>query len=205
MRWNLPHPLICLKMNPSSELLEQCQTDNRKAHYELYRMCFSYLLSVCSRYYINADDRMSSLNMIFFKVIKNINQFRNKNSLVPFELWIRRIAINYIIDEFRKDRKYKKYIELQDVSVNDDLHPFDNSQADIEANEEIIEAIEMLPHMSRAVFNLYFIDGYKHDEIAGLLGISSGTSKVHLHRARKRLQEILESKKKTMSFKTILS
>jgi RNA polymerase sigma-70 factor (ECF subfamily) len=67
-----------------------------------------------------------------------------------------------------------------------------------------MKAIENLPAMSRTVFNLYAIDGYKHEEIAGMLGISSGTSKAHLFRARKKLQEMLSELKKKAITKTVV-
>ena len=71
--------------------------------------------------------------------------------------------------------------------------------------EELQHAISQLPPMSRAVFNLYAIDGYKHEEIAQLLGISSGTSKSHLFRAKKKLRELLtEFKKKTNWNKSLI-
>ncbi len=65
--------------------------------------------------------------------------------------------------------------------------------------EQIVEAVEKLPEMNRAVFNLYVIDGYKHEEIGKLLGISSSTSKVHLHRAKKTLRTLIDDVRKNDS------
>ncbi len=62
--------------------------------------------------------------------------------------------------------------------------------------EKIIEAVDQLPEMNKAVFNLYVIDGYKHEEIGKLLGISSSTSKVHLHRAKKALRTLIDEIRK---------
>ena len=86
-------------MKPSKELLERCRKDDRKAHYDLYRECFQSLYAICRRYYINKDDCMAALNMVFYKMVKNISTYIPKSKDVPFELWARRIAINYIIDE----------------------------------------------------------------------------------------------------------
>jgi len=140
---------------------------------------------------------MSALNMVFFKVIKNIASYLEKSKNVPFELWTRRIAINYIIDEFRKNSNYKKLIEPAEVSVYENHLLIEDEFENTIEKELIIEAVEKLPEMNRAVFNLYVIDGYKHEEIGKLLGISSSTSKVHLHRAKKTLREFINEVRKS--------
>ena len=138
---------------------------------------------------------------------KNISGYLKKSEQVPFELWIRRIAINHIVDEFRKNKKYLKSLDYRELHETEELHPVIQSSAfNSEQLEEILDAIKQLPEMNRAVFNLFVIDGYKHDEIAVMLRISTGTSKTHLHRAKKRLRELLENewKKKPMMYNTVL-
>ncbi len=185
-------------MNPPLELLEKCRDDNRKAHYELYHMCFGFILSVCSRYYINKDDRMAQLNMVFFKMITNMNNYLKKKDTIPFDLWVRKVTVNSIIDEFRKNKKYKENIDLQDAQT--EYHYYSDDPINLKISEEAISrAIEKLPEMNRTVFNLYVIDGYKHEEIANLLGISANTSKVHLHRAKNKLKEVLKDVNKSES------
>lgn len=191
------HPLC--KMNPSEELLNKCRGDNRKAHYELYKMCFSFIVAVCSRYYVNSEDRMAALNMIFVKMIKNIHLYIRKKDNVPFDLWVRKISVNYIIDEFRKNKKYKEIIDLKEFQLDDHLNYSDDPITVKINTEEIKLAIATLPEMNRTVFNLYVIDGYKHEEIADMLGISSNTSKVHLHRAKNKLREALKDVSKKES------
>ncbi len=145
---------------------------------------------------------MSALNMIFVKMIKNIRSYISKESKMPFELWLRRITINYIIDEFRKNKNYKTLIDLQESNYPEHMHPLEDLYTENESKEEIEKVIDQLPPGSRTVFNLY-IEGFGHEEIASMLGISSGTSKTHLHRARIKLKELLtaENKKKVI-FKT---
>lgn len=189
-------------MSPERELLLRCKKDDRRAHHELYSMCYHFLFSICRRYYVNQEDRMSALNMAFVKIIANINLFLNKEKEVPFELWIRRITINYIIDEFRRNKIYRENHELRDLQDSEYLHPNYDPALERAKMEEILMAIDNLPEMNRTVFNLFVLDGYKHEEIAGMLKISANTSKVHLHRAKKKLQEFLEhewSKKKVTS------
>lgn len=183
-------------MNPSRELLEKCRKDDRKAHYDLYRECFQHIYAICRRYYINKDDCMSALNMIFYKMVKNISSYLTKTKEVPFELWTRRIAINYIIDEFRKNSNYKKLIESAEVSNYENSMLIEEELDGSIDKEKLIEAVDQLPEMNRAVFNLHVIDGYKHEEIGKLLGISSSTSKVHLHRAKKALRSLIDEIRK---------
>lgn len=191
-------------MKPAAELLEKCRFNDRKAHHELYAVCFPVIYSICSRYYNNREDRMSALNMIFLRLVQNMNDYVKRHSHVPYEQWLRRVSINFIIDEFRRQKRYRELISLQEVTPDEQQSI--QAEADLKYNqEEILLAIEKLPPMSKTVFNLYAVDGYKHEEIASLLGISSGTSKAHLFKARKKLQELLaDVQKKTEWNKTVM-
>lgn len=186
---------LLFKMKPSGDLLKECRGNNRKAHHDLYTMCFPFIVSVCARYYVNHDDRMAALNMIFFRMIKNIHSYLPKSANIPFDLWVRKIAVNYIIDEFRKNKRYKTIIDLQEGYSDDQMNISGDPIGLKTDTEEIKAAISELPEMNRTVFNLYVIDGYKHEEIAKMLGISENTSKVHLHRAKNKLKEVLRNYK----------
>lgn len=149
----------------------------------------------------------AALNHVFVKIIKNISAYLKKSENIPFELWVRRIAINHIVDEFRRNKRYRESLDYRELNEAEDLHPVTHSAAfDSEQLEEIQDAIKQLPEMNRAVFNLFVVDGYRHDEIAEMLHISAGTSKTHLHRAKKKLRELLENewKEKPMIRNTIL-
>jgi len=180
-------------MTPETELLQRCSKDDRKAHYELYSLCYQFLHGICRRYYVNQEDRMSALNLVFVKIVKNIPAYLKKDKSVPFELWIRRIAINHIVDEYRKNKLYLDHTDNRDISELEFLHPQYDPVLEKARMEEIMLAIDKLPAMNKAVFNLFVLDGYKHEEIAEMLKISANTSKVHLHKAKKKLQEFLEN------------
>jgi RNA polymerase sigma-70 factor (ECF subfamily) len=178
-------------MQPPRVLLENCRTNDRKAHHELYVMCFPLLYTICTRYHLNEEDRMSSLNLIFLKLIQQMGKYLPRHHEVPFEQWLRKVALHHIIDEFRKQKRYRELIRLDEETPESD-HPFEERDALPFDREEIHQAINSLPDGSRTVFNLFVVDGYRHEEIAGMLGISVGTSKAHLFKARKKLQEILQ-------------
>ncbi len=179
-------------MKISQQLLEDCIRGDRRAQFQLYKSCFNVLMGVCIRYKKDEDEAASVLNMGFLKVINNLEKYKPE---VPFEAWIRRIMINTVIDEFRKNRKVKELIEHTDFTDSAAHNKAINyNTADQMFDAERLEAfIRQLPPVSQKVFNLYAIDGYSHKEIGAMLGISDGTSKWHLSSARKKLQEMIHN------------
>ncbi|MEL6924377.1 MAG: RNA polymerase sigma factor [Bacteroidota bacterium] len=174
------------------QLLKDCARGDRRAQFQLYKRCYSVLMGVCIRYKKNEEDAAEVLNMGFLKILNNIGKYREE---VPFEAWIRRIMINTVIDEFRKNRKVQELMETTDFSEHNNFTDFvDYNTADRLFDAEQLEAIiKMLPPVSQKVFNLYAIDGYSHKEIGAMLDISDGTSKWHLSFARKKIQEIIQT------------
>lgn len=122
-----------------------------------------------------------------------MSNYIRKSERIPFELWVRRITINHIVDEFRKNKKHRENFEYREIHDFEEIHPVFNPSMDSEKMEEILAAINQLPEMNRAVFNLFVVDGYRHEEISKMLQISTGTSKVHLHRAKIKLRELLDN------------
>jgi RNA polymerase sigma-70 factor (ECF subfamily) len=170
------------------QLLQECARHDRKAQYRLYAASYSFMMSICIRYTSSRDDAEDLLNRSFLKVLDNIGRYRPE---VPFALWVRRITINTIIDEYRRRKKERENLDY--VDFGDSPSEYDatvvNSYLDKINAEEIQGLIDQLPPMSRRVFNLFAVDGYGHKEIGELLGMSEGTSKWHLNFARNRLKE----------------
>lgn len=118
----------------------------------------------------------------FLKVFTHINEFKNQGS---FEGWMRKIMVRQCIDCIRKKPKFHLSDEMDDLEINqDEIHISYETQ-------HIQQVIDELPEGYKMVFNLFAIEGYKHDEISVLLNISEGTSKSQLHKARKMLQDKL--------------
>lgn len=185
-------------MQPNPDLLQRCCSNDRKAHNELYRMCFGYLMAICLRYSNNRSDAEALLNNGFLKIMTNLNKYREE---VPFNSWVSRVMVNSIIDEFRRDKKRREHHSNMALEELNDFQQVSFNNADQELDADTLEAmIQSLPTMSRTVFNLYAIEGYTHKEIAEQLSISDGTSKWHVSFARKTLQEKLKMmSKKLMS------
>lgn len=178
-------------MKINQQLLKDCARGDRRAEFQLYKSCFSLLMGVCVRYRHNEEDAAAMVNTGFLKILKNIKKY---DPSVPFDAWIRRIMINTLIDDFRKNRKVKELIEYTDFSQEERFSGFtDYNRADKIFDAEQLELlIRRLPPVSQKVFNLFAIDGYSHKEIGTLLGISEGTSKWHLSSSRKKLQEMMQ-------------
>lgn len=177
-------------MDIEQDILRQCIQKDRKAQFLLYKQSYSFLMSICVRYCNNREDAQSLLNLGFLKIINNLEKYKEE---IPFGLWARRVMINTIIDEYRKNKKEKELLEYHDftdrrddetlVEINDAVKRMDA--------QEIHKHIEKLPNVSKKVFNLFVVDGYGHKEIATMLGMSEGTSKWHLNNAREKLKEMI--------------
>jgi len=176
-----------------SQLLKDTLKGDRRAQFKLYQQCFQVLMGVCMRYRRSEDEAAAMVNEGFLKIIQNLGKYK---TTVPFEAWIRRIMINTLIDDFRKNRKVNELIENRDFHDTDNDHGLvDFNLADLKFDASQLEAmIYSLPPMSQKVFNLFAIDGYGHKEIGNMLGINEGTSKWHLSYARKKLKELLRHK-----------
>lgn len=166
------------------ELIAACIRQNRKAQQLLFDQYSPTMNGTLKRYLKRTEDREDVLVEAFYKVLTNIDQFKGNGS---FEGWIRRIVINEALMFLRKKHNFNMTVEIDDIDV-----PWRSKvQAELEA-QDILDLLEQLPTGYRTIFNLYVLEGYKHREIAELLGISINTSKSQLILAKKRMQEMLE-------------
>ena len=172
------------------QLLVDCIKGERKAQFLLYKKCYSVLMSVCCRYKKNREDAAGLANQGFLKILHNIEKY---NETSAFEAWIRKIMINTVIDEFRKEKKDIEAIEYSDFQNNSHYNrhvDYNNADKDFGA-EDLENMVKELPPVSRNIFNLFAIDGYSHREIAEMFNISEGTSKWHVNFARSKLKEMI--------------
>lgn len=145
------------------------------------------MYTVCLRYAAFPDDAQDLLQEGFVKVFKSLAGFRNEGS---FEGWIRRIMVHTAIEHFRKKKMITPLSVVQELEHQED----GNAVFSAMGTKEILEMIAQLPDGYRTVFNLHVIEGHPHKEIAQLLGISEGTSKSQLARAKQYLQDLIKSK-----------
>jgi len=169
------------KTYDETELISGCRKQDRHCQEALYKFYAAKMYAVCLRYADNKHYAEDILQEGFVKVFNNISKFRNEGS---FEGWIRRIMVNTAIEFIRKTAVYLKEFEIEKVvHYRDDFDVVNKLCAD-----DLMKIIQSLPTGYRTVFNLYAIEGYAHKEISVMLGISEGTSKSQLARARYMLQ-----------------
>lgn len=171
--------------------VEACGRNSRESQKIIYSSFYGYAMAICDRYAGNQDDAIEILNDGFLKIFKEIHHYRPAYADVisSFKGWMRKIMVYTSIDHFRKNQKHQVLTQLDNVVYQ---VPAGNEDAlDKITYEEIIRSVQQLSPGYRTVFNLFVIEGWSHDEIAEHLGISSGTSKSNLSKARRQLQKIL--------------
>lgn len=153
----------------------------------LYERFSAKMFAVCLRYTKDEDEAQDVLQDGFIKVFKNLEKFRAEGS---FEGWVRRIFVNTAIEYYRRAVKMKPVSESEERNLEDTgLDALDNIN-----EKEIMKLITQLSPGYRTVFNLYVIEGYGHKEIADMMGISEGTSKSQLARAKAVLQKMIKER-----------
>lgn len=171
-------------MYSEKELLEGCRKNNRKYQQALYSQYAPRMFAVCLRY---ADDRMQAEDFLqegFVKVFTRLDQFSGEGS---FEGWIRRIMVNTALQQLRREKNFPVIVDEEHAQYEtQESNALDNMAAD-----ELMRLIQKLPPGYRMVFNLYVLEEYTHKEIACELGVTEGTSKSQLARARAILQKMI--------------
>jgi RNA polymerase sigma-70 factor (ECF subfamily) len=166
-------------------IISGCKAGNRKAQEQLYRSYYRAMMNLCLRYTKNETDALEVLNTGFYKVYKNIHRYDAAKAALY--TWIRTVIINSCLDFIKAKQNRTETGELSQAAT---IHVPPAVIAKMSASE-ILHLVRQLPPATQAVFNLYVMEGYNHIEIAGLIGISEGTSKWHLSEARKKLQKMI--------------
>jgi len=167
-----------------SDLVIGCQQGDRICQKAVFDKWNKKMLTVCQRYINNNFEAEDILMQAMMKVFTEVNRFSGTGS---FEGWIRRIVVNEALMQVRKQKLVFETPVLTDIETSGELNP---GALEVEA-EYLLDLLKSLPSGYRMVFNLYAIEGFDHREIASMLGISEGTSKSQLSRARQMLADKL--------------
>ena len=165
------------------QLINDCKNNDTKAQEQLYRLFSSKLFAICLKYSRNYAEAEDNLQDGFLIIFDKIHQFNFKGS---FEGWIKRIMINNVLQQYRG----VSFLELINENIADEQEV--EIDSDNISMDYLMKIIQELPDRYRLVFNLYVIDDYSHKDIAEMLGITTGTSKSNLSRARTILKEKIE-------------
>jgi RNA polymerase sigma factor (sigma-70 family) len=172
---------------PEEELVVECRRGNPRAQRVLYDRLAPKMMAVCLRYLRHTEEAEEVLMQGFVKVFRGLEQYRHEGSLTG---WVRRIMVNTALTYLRSRRP--AHLELEASSAI--LTPVAaHAESDLAA-ADLMRLVQSLPAGYRTVFNLYAVEGYSHLEISSLLGISEGTSKSQLSKARAQLQRQLATR-----------
>jgi RNA polymerase sigma-70 factor (ECF subfamily) len=172
------------------QLIHKCKDNNRDAQAQLYREYAKKLYATSLKYSRNKLEAEDNLQDSFIVIFEKIGQYNFKGS---FEGWLRRITVNTVLQKYRS----KGVFEVVNERVLKE-EPVTIYEEDISI-DYLLSIVQELPDRYRLVFNLYVLDDYSHQEIAEMLGISQGTSKSNLARARMILKTKIESFKKKIA------
>jgi RNA polymerase sigma factor (sigma-70 family) len=170
-------------MDDLALLVKECIAENRSAQKKLYDMYSPAAYGVIKRYVYNDEfTAQEILNDAFFKVLTKLKQYSFQG---PFEGWIRRIVVNTITDRLRKNVKEDnnhKELQAEDAYIQ-------SESVDRMSKKELLQLVQSLPEVQRAVFNLFVFENFAHKEVASVLDITENNSRWYLNDARRRLKE----------------
>lgn len=171
-----------------SDLIRGCLEGDRRMQELLYQRFSPKMYAISLRYAGKTEDAQDILQDGFVKVFRNLGMYRGDGS---FEGWMRRIFVNTAIEHYRRQVQTYNVTETHEIT----LESKGATVLDTLSLKDLMSAIQQLSPGYKTVFNLYVIEGYTHKEIAEMIGISEGTSKSQLARAKGILQEILTQRK----------
>ncbi len=158
------------------ELISNCKKQDLKAQEELYKKFSGILFAVCLKYSPNYHEAEDNLQDAFLIIFERIEQFKNKGS---FEGWMKRVAINTVLQKYRKKKIF--HLSNEEQIEEEEVVEVENNQVPLDF---LLKIVQELPDRYQLVFTMYVLDDYSHKEIADSVGISVGTSKSNLARAR---------------------
>ena len=148
-------------------------------------------MAICMRYCNSKDDAMEVVNDGFMKIYKELASFKPRydNYEASLKGWMKSIFVNTSIDHFRKNNKNYRLSEMEESHF--EMEHTGETAIDKMSYKEIMDVVHQLSPVYKTIFNLFVIDGFKHEEIASRLKISVGTSKSNLSKAKANIQKML--------------
>ncbi|SHI98753.1 RNA polymerase sigma-70 factor, ECF subfamily [Tangfeifania diversioriginum] len=175
-----------LYKNIHQEIIDQCRKGSQKAQFQLYKLYYKAMYSVSLRIVNDECEAEDVMQEAFLNAFNKIDTYKGE---VSFGAWLKKIVINRSLDCLKKRKAKFEEVNERTMEVPD----FGDTTADININT-IKKAIKCLPDGYRTILSLYLIEGYDHDEISEILGISNAASRTQYSRAKSKLRELLKGK-----------
>ncbi len=185
-----------------------CKKQRAESQKLLYQQYFSVMMSICLRYANNTEDAEELMNNGFLKIFVNINSYEGKGS---FEGWMKKTMVNNCLDYF-KSKQYKTQQLFTTITNENDTEGhierlmystgnFEQIEVNNKYNkQELLDMLNILPPLTKTVFNLVVFEEYSHKEVANEFGISERTSQWHFTNAKKQLSEYITNTKHKKAF-----
>jgi RNA polymerase sigma-70 factor (ECF subfamily) len=168
------------------ELVEKSKLGDRIAQYKLYEQYVDAMFNIGIRMLKSKEDAEDIVQESFIKAFKNLNSFNYEST---FGAWLKRIVVNNCINFLKLKKMAVTEIETHEFYLTEEKLPEVN-ELDI---KKVKKGIDLLPNGYQQIINLYLIEGYDHNEISEILGLTVSTSKSQYHRAKKKLIEIINT------------
>lgn len=175
-----------LYKNIHQQIIDQCKEGNRKAQFQLYKLYYKAMYSVCIRIVNDEMEAEDVMQEAFLNAFKKIDSYKGE---VSFGAWIKRIVVNRSLDYLKKRKVHFEEVTEQTTEVAH--YQMETKDVDVEL---LKKAIQNLSDGYRVVLSLYLIEGYDHEEISQILGISNSASRTQLLRAKNKLRDMLKGK-----------
>lgn len=166
------------------EIIELSKAGNAKAQYQLYSLYSGAMYGLCLRMMNRKEEAEDMLQEAFTEVFGKLQTFRFESA---FGAWVKRIVLNKCINALRKRRPDLRFEdEMRDTADETDTVDYENIVFRV---EQVKQAMSSLPDDYRIIFSLYAFEGYDHEEISGILGISESTSKTQYMKAKMKIRD----------------
>lgn len=179
-----------LSIKHEAGVLKALDVEDMSGFDEIYKKHYRRVYSICLRMTGNVAEAEDLTQEVFLQLHRKLKSFRGESA---FTTWLHRLTVNHVLMHFRK-RRVRSEIGTEDGEMPDQVDPETDNPRQMPIVDQIAldVAIAKLPPGYRKVFVLHDVEGYEHEEIAGILRCSSGTSKSQLHKARLRLRKLLQ-------------
>jgi len=179
----------------TSDLIRKCKEGDPRAQRILYQRYAPLVKGIVLRYVVYENEAEELLSEVMYRVLTRLDMLHEEDKL---ESWIRSIAVNTALMHLRRKKQQPRVISIEELSESERQQLWEKTHSPSDT-AGLLSLINRLPEGYRLIFNLYVIDGYRHREIAEMLGISIHTSKSQLIKARRRLQRMWEEEKNKRS------
>lgn len=173
-----------LYKNIHQDLIDRCHAGSRDAQFQLYKIYYKSMYNTSLRIVGNAADAEDVMQESFLSAFQKIDSYEGK---VSFGAWLKKIVVNRSLDYLKKKRV--KFEEIDERLADEEPNPATEIR-EMDLNR-LKSAVMQLPEGYRVVLSLYLLEGYDHDEISQVLGITTVSSRTQLLRAKRKLRELL--------------